>query len=140
MPPARWTRSTLERQPLTEVEELLRCRHADLTVEAHALAGTTAQAPVSRGTTVDHTEIAAVHLDRLTRQIAVVDAALSRLSRGDYGFCDSCGRFIGLARLRELPFTRECQPCRTASQGILMNPAQPAGPRGLAPSRRISSR
>jgi len=140
VPAARWTRSTLDRQAVTEVEDRLRSRHAELTDEAHALAGMAAEASADRGAATHHAEIAAIHRERLTRQIADVDAALARLSCGNYGFCETCGRFIGLDRLRELPFTRACQPCRTASQRTITSPSQPAGPRGRTEVRRISSR
>jgi RNA polymerase-binding transcription factor DksA len=54
----------------------------------------------------------AAELGRVGCQIAQVEAALTQLSQGDYGWCAECGGFIGLARLGLLPFTRRCHACR----------------------------
>jgi RNA polymerase-binding transcription factor DksA len=122
------------------VEQLLRTRRAELTDKISSLVETMARSPAHGIATTGQTEIGTIHLDRLTRQLANVEAALSRLSRGDYGLCDTCGQFIGLDRLKELPFTRECRPCRTVSQGILISPSQFPAPRRVAQLPRISSR
>lgn len=45
------------------------------------------------------------------RELAEIDAALSRISEGRYGRCQSCGGPMGLQRLRALPEARYCIGC-----------------------------
>lgn len=40
-----------------------------------------------------------------------IDAALSRIAKGSYGHCESCGHGIGGQRLRAVPETRHCRSC-----------------------------
>jgi len=51
-------------------------------------------------------------LDRQSREAAQIDAALERLARGEYGICRGCGVFIGLGRLKALPFAQRCTACQ----------------------------
>jgi RNA polymerase-binding transcription factor DksA len=68
---------------------------------------------VRRFTTLD-----AAELDRVGCQIEQVEDALTRLSQGDYGWCNECGSFIGLARLGSLPFTLRCHACRIGAEAV----------------------
>ena len=48
-------------------------------------------------------------------RIALIDNALNKISRDDYGYCMECEEEIGLARLQaqpEAPFCLECQSNR----------------------------
>lgn len=40
-----------------------------------------------------------------------IEAALSRLNRGEYGYCAKCGEEIVTARLEAAPATPFCQQC-----------------------------
>src|SRR5262245_20233673 len=42
-----------------------------------------------------HDEIQATLMDRHSRQVTQIDAALERLARGEYGHCHDCDAFIG---------------------------------------------
>lgn len=44
-------------------------------------------------------------------EIAKIDAALTRMEAGDYGFCTKCGTEISPERLDLLPFTPFCRNC-----------------------------
>jgi DnaK suppressor protein len=44
-------------------------------------------------------------------QIEQIDLALSRMSIGDYGICESCGDEIALKRLEAIPWARLCVDC-----------------------------
>lgn len=44
-------------------------------------------------------------------ELARIDAALERLTRGEYGYCRHCGCPIPLARLDADPTTTECGSC-----------------------------
>ena len=41
-----------------------------------------------------------------------IEEALRRLEEGTYGYCEECGKAIGLKRLKVLPFTRYCVKCQ----------------------------
>ena len=45
------------------------------------------------------------------RQINEVNAAIKRMEKGKYGFCESCGREISFERLDAMPETRLCMEC-----------------------------
>ncbi len=45
------------------------------------------------------------------RELADIDAALTRIAEGRYGACQSCGGPMGLQRLRALPEARYCLAC-----------------------------
>jgi DnaK suppressor protein len=45
------------------------------------------------------------------RALAEIDAALSRLAAGRFGWCQHCGTAIAASRLTEIPQTRYCPAC-----------------------------
>lgn len=45
------------------------------------------------------------------KELKQVEAALTRLSTGEYGRCQQCGRTITAARLSALPWTDTCIAC-----------------------------
>jgi DnaK suppressor protein len=49
--------------------------------------------------------------DRVIRAVEEIDAALNRISAGNYGKCQRCGKGISLARLRALPAAALCLSC-----------------------------
>ena len=59
-----------------------------------------------------HTEIQVALMDRRTQQATQIQDALVRLSDGRYGFCQECEEFIGVPRLRALPFAQRCRDCQ----------------------------
>jgi DnaK suppressor protein len=59
-----------------------------------------------------HTEIQVALMDRRTQQVTQIQDALIRLSDGRYGFCQECEEFIGVPRLRALPFAQRCRDCQ----------------------------
>jgi RNA polymerase-binding protein DksA len=50
--------------------------------------------------------------ESLQDSLARVRNALSKIKRGTYGKCDSCGKPIGLKRLKALPFATLCVDCQ----------------------------
>ena len=69
-----------------------------------------------RATVTLDDELGAALLDRQHRQLAEIEAALGRLDRGEYGFCHECDVFIGVARLRALPFAWRCGQCQEGAE------------------------
>lgn len=59
-----------------------------------------------------HTEIQVALMDRRTQQVVQIQDALARLAGGRYGFCEECEAFIGIPRLRALPFAQRCRDCQ----------------------------
>lgn len=54
-------------------------------------------------------------LDRDTRLLRTVRAALSRIDAGTFGMCLDCGADIGRKRLAAVPWTALCIVCQEAS-------------------------
>lgn len=51
------------------------------------------------------------------RALAEIDAALTRLAIGRFGWCEHCGGAIDVARLTELPPARYCAGCARSAPG-----------------------
>jgi DnaK suppressor protein len=108
---------------MKEIERFLKDKHAKLKEslrrvltgcypdKAHRSAASAAKAIE---TLRDEIQVAVV--DNRSRQLAQIEAALERLSRRDYGICEDCAEFIGLARLRALPFAERCTPCQSHAE------------------------
>lgn len=65
-----------------------------------------------------HTEIQVTLMDRRTQQVSQIQDALARLADGRYGFCQECDGFIGLPRLRALPFAQRCRDCQAQAERL----------------------
>lgn len=50
-----------------------------------------------------------------------IEAAFERLEAGKYGSCSSCGRPIGLPRLKALPWARYCIGCQELEEKGLLD-------------------
>ena len=55
-----------------------------------------------------HNEINSQLAELESRELAQVDEALSRMSKGTYGICEATGKPIPLARLQALPYATLC--------------------------------
>ena len=49
--------------------------------------------------------------ERQRQEVEAIDAALARLDQGTWGLCGTCGKAVGLSRLRALPEARDCLTC-----------------------------
>jgi DnaK suppressor protein len=54
--------------------------------------------------------------DRESKLISKIDKTLHKIETGDYGYCDTCGAEISLARLDARPTADECIDCKTISE------------------------
>ncbi|MFW6132008.1 MAG: TraR/DksA family transcriptional regulator [Candidatus Aminicenantaceae bacterium] len=50
--------------------------------------------------------------DTEREQLLLIDEALKRLERGDYGICQTCGKNISKKRLNAVPWARYCITCQ----------------------------
>ena len=57
-------------------------------------------------------ELAVLTLDRDSRLLREVMAALARIEDGSYGICDACEEEIKPKRLNAVPWTRYCLQCQ----------------------------
>ncbi|HEV8309179.1 MAG TPA: TraR/DksA family transcriptional regulator [Methylomirabilota bacterium] len=117
------TKEKLDRRVVKEIEQFLKERHAQLKESVRSVV--TRRRTQEPGRTADITawatetledEIQVALMDRQGRQVAQIEAALERLTRGEYGICHDCEDFIGLARLRALPFAQRCSACQARAE------------------------
>jgi DnaK suppressor protein len=47
-----------------------------------------------------------------TRELALIEKAISKLKQGTYGICEHCSKKIPVARLTALPYSVYCVPCQ----------------------------
>jgi RNA polymerase-binding transcription factor DksA len=115
-------RDFLDRRTAQEIQRFLGARRLVLARlirrglgdrEAKAVEDSDQVASASR--TLDD-ELQATLVDRASRELGQVDAALELLRERRYGLCRDCGTFIGLARLRSLPFAQRCRPCQERAE------------------------
>jgi DnaK suppressor protein len=109
---------TLDRRTAQEIGRFLRARQLVLAGlirrglgERQGHAGEDSDQVASASRTLDD-ELQAALVDRASRELIQVNAALELLRDRRYGLCRDCGSFIGLARLRSLPFAQRCRPCQ----------------------------
>jgi DnaK suppressor protein len=113
----------LDNRTAQEIERFLRARRVTLARsirrgfddrQEHAGEDDSDQV-ASASRTLDN-EVQATLVDRASQELAQVDAALDLLRERRYGLCRDCGDFIGLARLRSLPFAQRCRPCQERAE------------------------
>lgn len=54
--------------------------------------------------------------DRERKLIRRIDAMLTKLGTGDYGYCEACGIEIGIRRLEARPTATLCIDCKTLAE------------------------
>ena len=50
------------------------------------------------------------------KRLGMIDAALTRIKQGKYGFCMKCGKKIPHERLEAIPYALMCIECKTAEE------------------------
>jgi DnaK suppressor protein len=130
----------LDPATIQETERFLKARLSELHASVRSVVGEqrateAARAPditvAASATLIEEIQVALV--DHRGQQIAQIEGALERLKRGQYGLCQECREFIGLARLRALPFAQRCRPCQSVAE---RNGSHPT--RGAAAATRLA--
>jgi DnaK suppressor protein len=70
-------------------------------------------------------ELVTRNLERESKALSDVRAALARIEDGSYGTCLDCGEEIGLKRLRAVPWTPLCIACQEKDDRNHKSPNQP---------------
>lgn len=111
--------ATLDRRIVKELEASLRERRGRLRESVRARMaegrmGEPRRSPEDATNAVESfsKELELTMLDRENVEAAQIDAALERLARDEYGICRTCDAFIGLGRLKALPFALRCTACQ----------------------------
>jgi len=58
-------------------------------------------------------------------ELQALDAALARMTAGNYGICDDCGDEIPLERLRANPGATRCVRCQSVFEKTHVRPSEP---------------
>ena len=117
------SKERLDRRTVREIEQFLKVKQLQLKEAVRSVvserrsteSGRTADVTV-RATETLNDEIQVALADRHSRQLAQIEAALERLARGEYGVCHDCEEFIGLARIKALPFAHRCSACQSSAE------------------------
>lgn len=71
------------------------------------------------GTELHDMEVSQTVVEQLDARLEAVEAALSRVEEGTYGYCQQCGQPIDDERLRAMPTARYCaehEPAATVAE------------------------
>lgn len=66
-----------------------------------------------------HEQFVALRQHRIDRRkLRLIDAALARLDRGQFGICDECEEPIPAKRLKAVPWAAYCVPCQDRMEAV----------------------
>jgi len=115
------------RKERAHVRELLLKKRQDL-MRAYAISKGDSQAELDNGTEdyVDYAVnsyareflLSLTEMDR--KHLLLVEDALNRIDRGEYGYCQQCGEDINLKRLEVQPWARYCVRCQELEEKGLL--------------------
>lgn len=74
--------------------------------------------PYGSASTSHDDEMAAITVDRLARDLKLIDQALADIDSGRYGTCVECEEPIAAKRLKALPFAARCVECQARSERL----------------------
>ena len=77
-----------------------------------------AKDPYGAASSAHDDELAAINMDRLARDLKLIDKALGDIESGQYGTCVECEEPIAPRRLKALPFATRCVECQAASERL----------------------
>ncbi len=114
--------SAIDSNKIAELGDKLRTLQAelrDLLEDSESAAGTVQldQSKVGRLSRMDALQqqaMARAGLEQHKLRLMQVNQALAALETGDYGYCEECGKPIGLARLQARPESLCCIKCQSA--------------------------
>jgi len=130
-------KALLDRRTAMEIQRFLKAKQAELkesmrsavTQRCAMEGGRPADSAVWAAETLEE-EIRVALIERQSHHLAQIEAALKRLDQRAYGFCEDCAKFIGLPRLRALPFAGRCRDCQSRAE-LCARPEMEAPATGL---------
>ena len=81
--------------------------------------GEVSKDPYGSASTSHDDELAAITVDRLARDLKLIDAALADIDAGRYGTCVECEEAIAPKRLKALPFATRCVECQARTERLV---------------------
>ncbi|MBI2871312.1 MAG: TraR/DksA C4-type zinc finger protein [Candidatus Omnitrophica bacterium] len=69
-------------------------------------------------------EVTLAHASNGQGIIFQIDEALKRVNEGTFGMCTSCGKPIKKERLKAVPYTTLCVPCKSQEESRPVPPSQ----------------
>ena len=129
--------STLDQQSLAACEQQLRERAGQLRMEIRSTLDRSADeshariAELARDAEDDSfsnliVDLNYAEIEREADELRRIDAALFRLSAGNYGVCEDCGQPIAAARLAAEPTATRCIRCQEIYEKTHITPATPS--------------
>jgi len=80
--------------------------------------GEVAKDPYGSASAAHDDELAAITVERLARDLKLIDKALADIDAGCYGTCAECEEPIAPKRLKALPFATRCVGCQEQSEKL----------------------
>jgi DnaK suppressor protein len=74
--------------------------------------------PYGAASSAHDDELTAINMDRLARDLKLIDKALGDIDAGRYGVCADCDEPIAPRRLKALPFAARCVDCQAATERL----------------------
>jgi RNA polymerase-binding protein DksA len=71
-----------------------------------------------QATQLENHEVLDALANEATRELALINQALTRMDEGEYGICSSCGKKIDERRLEAKPHALRCISCASAGEAI----------------------
>jgi DnaK suppressor protein len=104
------------RKKLLEKKEKIVRKLSQLTTESKELETNVAQDPVDKAESSYTKEFLLSLSDGEREQLFLIDEALKRLQRDEFGICQLCQKEIGRKRLEAIPWTPYCIDCQQKAE------------------------
>jgi len=104
------------RKKLAEKKETIIRKLTDAITESKEMESNVAQDLVDKAETSYTKEFLLSLSDGERDQLMLIDEALKRLERGDFGVCQLCQKDIGAKRLAAIPWTPLCINCQEKAE------------------------
>ncbi len=100
---------------LQELKSILYSKREEVRRRLHRLEDITVERapdPIDEMEMTTERESAITLLERDSELLRQIDVALRKISNGDFGVCDLCGKDIGPRRLHAVPWASYCVACQ----------------------------
>ncbi|MBI4428663.1 MAG: TraR/DksA C4-type zinc finger protein [Ignavibacteriales bacterium] len=101
-----------KRKEILEELESLKSSMMDVTTGEYVTENSTYSLHMEQGTDAMEREKTFLFASREGKFLNYLDDALKRIEKGDYGFCQDCGKLIEKERLEAVPHAQLCVQCK----------------------------